>query len=101
MAGPDDVDRQTRKIGSGADADTVVENTNRRLRSAPPLPEYLATGVTLGRYVIEELVGEGGMGIVYAAHDPELRRRVAIKLLRPELGTSNNSAGRSRLLREA
>jgi serine/threonine protein kinase len=35
----------------------------------------------LGRYVVLDLIGEGGMGVVYAAYDPELDRRLAIKLL--------------------
>ncbi|HEU0030364.1 MAG TPA: serine/threonine-protein kinase [Kofleriaceae bacterium] len=43
-------------------------------------------GDVLGRrYVIQRQVGAGGMGIVYAAYDPELDRRVAIKILRPDV----------------
>jgi eukaryotic-like serine/threonine-protein kinase len=54
----------------------------------------------LGRYVIDQILGMGGMGVVYAAHDPDLDRRVAIKLLRPD---SRIDAGalRTRLSREA
>jgi tetratricopeptide (TPR) repeat protein len=52
----------------------------------------------LGRYVVLEALGEGGMGIVYAAYDPELDRRVAIKLLRAGHG---DPEARLRLLREA
>lgn len=37
--------------------------------------------VTVGRYVLGELLGQGGMGRVYAARDPELKRDVAIKLV--------------------
>jgi eukaryotic-like serine/threonine-protein kinase len=42
-------------------------------------------GRTLGPYVIQSLLGSGGTGHVYAAHDRDLDRRVAVKLLRPEL----------------
>ena len=42
-----------------------------------------------GRYIIEELIGQGGMSSVYKATDPNLRRVVAIKLIHPHL--SNNT----------
>ncbi|HEX3757117.1 MAG TPA: serine/threonine-protein kinase, partial [Kofleriaceae bacterium] len=41
----------------------------------------LARGTVVGRYEIAYRIGEGGMGVVYAARDPELDRMVAIKLL--------------------
>jgi len=41
-------------------------------------------GQKLGRYLILDQLGAGGMGVVLSAYDPELDRRVAIKLLRPE-----------------
>ena len=37
---------------------------------------------TIGRYEVKRLLGEGGMGAVYLAEDPKLKRRVAIKVVR-------------------
>ncbi|MDB4963614.1 MAG: serine/threonine kinase family protein [Myxococcales bacterium] len=48
--------------------------------------KILTRGAKVGPYVIERLVGIGGMGVVYAAHDPRLDRTVALKLIRTELG---------------
>jgi len=61
----------------------------RRMRfaraSEPEAAPRLAPGDQLGRYSIEEEIGQGGMGVVYAARDPELDRRVAVKVIRPGL----------------
>jgi serine/threonine-protein kinase len=45
----------------------------------------LAGQVVCSRYVLRELIGEGGMGLIYLAEDPGLARRVAIKILHPRL----------------
>lgn len=45
-------------------------------------PDHLREGAQLGRYRIVSFVGSGAMGLVYAAHDPALDRKVAIKVLR-------------------
>lgn len=44
----------------------------------------MAKGSIVGRFVILELVGSGGMGVVFAAYDPDLDRKVALKLLHPQ-----------------
>jgi serine/threonine protein kinase/formylglycine-generating enzyme required for sulfatase activity len=58
----------------------------------------LDTGARIGRYVIIERVGTGAMGVVYGAYDPELDRKVALKLIKPGQG---KDTARARLLREA
>jgi serine/threonine protein kinase len=59
-------------------------------------------GRTLGHYVIIEHIGSGGMGVVYRAHDEQLDRDVAMKILPPfPPGTLTNEAARKRFRREA
>ncbi len=67
---------------------------------ARPPGEEPRAGDTVGRYVIERVLGAGGMGVVFAAHDPDLDRRVALKLLHANVAGAGPEA-RTRLLREA
>jgi WD40 repeat protein/predicted Ser/Thr protein kinase len=55
--------------------------------------------IQIGRYVILRRIGEGGMGVVYAAYDNELDRKLAIKLVRAERALDDES--RTRVRREA
>lgn len=52
-----------------------------------------------GRYQVEKELGRGSMGMVYQAYDPQIDRRVALKVLRPDLLTSEGFA--QRFLKEA
>ena len=56
-------------------------------------------GTSLGRYKVISLVGRGGMGTVYEAEDPELRRKVALKIL--PLAVAYDPKGLERFNREA
>ncbi|HEY2514667.1 MAG TPA: serine/threonine-protein kinase, partial [Polyangiaceae bacterium] len=75
----------------------------------PPAPrqsndpdETLARGASLGRYVVVDVIGRGGMGVVYAAYDTQLDRKLAIKLLRRDISRGEDAAEvESRMLREA
>ncbi|MCA9711372.1 MAG: serine/threonine protein kinase, partial [Myxococcales bacterium] len=61
-------------------------------------PLTLPPGTQVGRHVIEERIGAGGMGVVFRARDPALDREVALKCLRPEFVATY---GERRLVREA
>jgi len=69
---------------------------NLRVNMAAPSE---LVGQTLGHYKIQELIGAGGMGFVYRAHDNRLDRSVAVKVLPP--GTLHSDQARRRFRHEA
>ncbi|MCA9709110.1 MAG: tetratricopeptide repeat protein [Myxococcales bacterium] len=77
-------------VGGDADPDRVR-----------PLGALLPAGAQVGRYRVLDCVGVGAMGVVYAAYDPELDRRVALKLLRGARDDAGSQGRNARLLREA
>ncbi|MCX4241220.1 serine/threonine-protein kinase [Paraliomyxa miuraensis] len=79
---------------SSAGEDTRPLSPRSRADAAP------VRGTTLGRYLLLDRIGAGGMGVVHAAYDPELDRRVAIKLIEANEGRGATEGSR-RLLREA
>lgn len=80
------------------------EDITDRIDGLPGPNDDLPLGTKIGRYELLEKLGEGGMGIVYVAHDPQLRRNIAIKVLRlgvSEWSDEDTHAHRKRLMREA
>ena len=76
-------------------SDTHVEEE----RSADEGEAELAAGDKIGRYLLVTRLGAGAMGVVWAAQDPRLDRRVAIKVVHPRLARTGEAS--ARLLREA
>ncbi|HEY2513014.1 MAG TPA: protein kinase, partial [Polyangiaceae bacterium] len=81
------------EIAHGSSQPTAPPESVQSSDAPPLLP-----GDRVGRYVVLEPIGAGGMGTVYAARDPSLDREVALKLLRRGTGGPDLEA---RLLREA
>jgi hypothetical protein len=87
----------------------VDSDLTQRLEEVPPTPAELAgppdrlgRGDRVGRYLVLELLGEGGMGAVYRVYDPQLDRSLALKLLTRRAGSAGEVLeARERLLREA
>jgi serine/threonine-protein kinase len=64
-------------------------------------PDPLATIGHIGRYGLKYRIGEGGLGTVYAAHDPLLSRLIAIKTLNLEIAPEQRPAFNTLFLNEA
>jgi serine/threonine protein kinase len=82
------------------DPGDVIADNPRAEASSPPASDVLEIGGSVGhfkRYQIQQCIGEGGMGRVYLAHDPMLRREVAVKVMRADVP----EAERRRFRREA
>src|SRR5205085_3319417 len=83
-------------LAAAAQSDSVSHQAPMDPEDALPL----ARGALVGRYVVLEPLGAGGMGLVYSAYDAELERKIALKILRPGTGGTADEL-RSRVQREA
>ena len=90
-----------REAVAAAARDTAGATKRERPMSMQPVQHrsmQLVAGDVVGRYIVERPIGAGGMGVVSLARDPELRRAVVIKLVRPDASDDDLEA---RLRREA
>jgi tetratricopeptide (TPR) repeat protein len=89
---------------SGATSVTKREGLPSPRPPAPTASEKerpIERGTLVGRYIVVDKLGEGGMGIVYRAFDPELDRKVAIKVLQSRESSGSSGGEQERLVREA
>lgn len=91
-----DETRSRLNLGASAGEKAILLKQVRQILEPAAHPELMGR---LGNYDIESFIGQGGFGVVFKAHDSELNRPVAIKVLAPHLSTSG--VARRRFAREA
>ena len=94
-----------RLVAAADDQDTVAETRPLPEPASGDArglkPEQMPTIGHIGRYALKYVIGEGGLGTVYAAHDPLLSRLIAIKTLHVDLPVADRAQFDSLVLNEA
>jgi serine/threonine protein kinase len=90
--------RYSPPVASDPKGDELGRTATDAASLSSPAPPADPIGVSVGRYRLERELGAGAMGVVHAAFDPDLERRIALKVLR--VATPGTQA-KDRLLREA
>ncbi|PHR88063.1 MAG: hypothetical protein COA78_36685 [Blastopirellula sp.] len=88
-----------RDIEDATESAEVIEQLKQQTAKPDQKPVARAIPDTIGRFKIERLVGRGGMGLVFLAHDPMLDRKVALKI--PRLDLTSDPELQERFFREA
>lgn len=80
------------EMAASEDGEASLEPARSGNPAADPVSGSLPDGTEFGRFVITGFVGQGGMGKVYSAHDPDLNRAVALKVIGHPAETSGNES---------
>ncbi|HWB74453.1 MAG TPA: serine/threonine-protein kinase, partial [Nannocystaceae bacterium] len=78
----------------------TIDDEGGALATGDVLAPHRSPGARVGDYIVLELLGAGGMGVVYAAYDPQLDRKIALKVLRPDFDAVGFAVARARMIGE-
>jgi hypothetical protein len=85
MSNPSNRTASPATTAEGPRATPAADRRSERASQRPGGPESLIGSILSGRYFIERVIGEGGMGAVYLAEHTHMRKRLAVKVLHPEM----------------
>ncbi|MBA3539070.1 MAG: serine/threonine protein kinase [Deltaproteobacteria bacterium] len=87
-------------LAGGEEDSQAATKPHDKISGSGLLMRTWTVGDRVGRYLVLASLGAGGMGVVFSAYDPQLDRKIALKLLRTNIGINTKEA-RARLRREA